>query len=286
MATFKHNKKRNTGLVYEFLVRRLSSAMVEQDKQTYAKTLDIIRKYYSEGNILAEERELFEVIRTTRGVTESAARRILNEVQKQARKLDAKKLDIKKSNLLKEINYTFGQNFFAEHRVPDYRLIASIQMVIDGSRGDAMITESVAKIQLEEGLVQYMTTKGSYTVKQPATKNEVDALVMKMMAKRFEEKYSKSLIGPQKVLLEKFIRKQVTGDSAQLTDFMYKEMIRIDGVLSNALTMKEAVQDKVMRDKLVEAKQMLMATGNHQSDDLVEKVMMFQKLAEEITSDE
>lgn len=284
MATFKHNKKRNTGLVYEFLVRRLSSTMVEQDKQTYARTLEIIRKYYSEGSILAEERELFEVIRNTRGVTENAARRILNEVQKQARKLDGKKLDIKKSNLLKEINYTFGQDFFAEHRVPEYRLLASIQMVIDGCRGDAMLSESVAKIQLEEGLVQYMTTKGDYSVKQTASKGEVDALVMKMVAKRFEEKYSKSLVGHQKTLLEKFIRYQVTGDEKQLQDFLHKETVRVSDSIARAELMKEVCDDKFMMDKLSEVKRHIIKLGS--IDEQVENLMLFQKLVEEIEADE
>ena len=284
MATFKHNKKRNVGLVYEFLVRRLSSAMVSQDKKTYGKTLEIIRKYYSDGTVLSEERELFEVVRNTRGVSENAARRILREVQKQACRIDSKKCDIKKSNLLKDINYTFGKDFFAEHRVPEYRLLASIQMVIDGSRGDALLSESVAKIQLEEGLIQYMTTKGDYSVKATATKGDIDQLVMKMVAKRFEEKYSKSLIGSQKVLLEKFIRYQVVGDKKQLADYIFAESMRVLSSIAKAEVMKEVKDDSVMSARLSDAKQHVMKLGS--IDEQVENLMLFQKLAEEIESNE
>jgi len=284
MATFKHNKKRNVGLVYEFLVRRLSSAMVNKDKPSYAKTLEILRKYYSEGSVLSEERELFDVIRNTRGVSENAARRILAEVQKQAIKMDSKKCDIKKSNLLKEINYAFGKDFFDAHRVPEYRLLASIGMVIDGSRGDALLSESVAKIQLEEGLIQYMTTKGDYSVKQPSTQGDVDQLVMKMVAKRFEEKYSKTLIGPQKVLLEKFIRYQVAGDEKQLHGYIAKETMRILESISKAQLMEDVIKDKVMSDKLEDAKQHIIKIGP--LDEQVENLMLFQKLAEEIDSNE
>jgi len=286
MATFKHNKKRNVGLVYEFLVRRLSSAMVSQDKQTYGKTLEILRKYYSEGTVLSEERELFEVIRNTRGVSENAARRILAEVQKQACKIDVKKCDIKKSNLLKDINYTFGKDFFAEHRVPEYRLLASIQMVIDGSRGNAMLSESVAKIQLEEGLIQYMTTKGDYSVKAAAAKGDIDQLVMKMVAKRFEEKYSKSLIGPQKMLLEKFIRYQVVGDVKPLVEMVVSEMKRINNALTEARVMKEVIEDKVMGEKLEEAHNKLLAHGALPLEQQVEDVMLYQKLVEEFKTNE
>ena len=206
MASFKHNKKRNTGLVYEFLLRRLSEAMVDSDRSKYDQALGILKKYYGDGTAMAEERELFDVVRNTRGVTESAARRILGEVQHQAQKMDARKIDIKKSNLIKEVNHAYGQNFFNEYRIPEYRLLASIQMVIDAARTNTLIAESVARIQLEEGLVQYMTTKGSYSVTKPATPGEIDALIVRMVTKRFSEKYSKALNASQKILLERYIR--------------------------------------------------------------------------------
>jgi hypothetical protein len=256
--------------------------MVSHDKKAYSTTLEIIRKYYSDGSVLAEERELFDVIRNTRGVSESAARRILIEVQKEANKIDAKKADIKKSNIIKELNYTFGKNFFGEHRVPEYRLLASIQMVIDASRGNAMLSESVAKIQLEEGLVQYMTTKGGYSVKAEATKGDVDQLVMKMVAKRFEEKYSKSLATSQKVLLEKFIRYQVIGDAKQLNDYITTETVRILDSIGKAEAMKEVKDDKVMSERLTEAKRHIIKLGT--IDEQVENLMLFQKLADEIES--
>lgn len=288
MAQFKHNRKRNSGLVYEFLVRRLSKAMVDRDKGTYARTLEILRKYYGEGTVLAEERELFEVVRNTRGVSEQAARQILSEVQKYARKMDVRKVDIKKSNLIKEVNYAFGKGFFAEHRVPEYRLLASIQMVIDACRGGANLNESVSKIQLEEGLVHYMTTRGDFTV-QPAARSEVDALVMRMVAKRFEEKYARSMIGSQKHLLERYIRYQVTGDRKPLDEFLAAEGQRGFQAIDRAAALPQVREDKVMSERLQEARRKLgdiMAESITKVDEAVEEMMLFQKLVEEIESDE
>ena len=128
-TTFKHNKKRDTGLVYEFLIRKLSHAMINKNHDATQKTLEITRRYYGDGAPLSEERELFDVIRNARGLSESAARRVLGEIQRAAKEMDVKKIDIKKSNLIKEINYSFGKNFFFDYRIPEYRLLASIQMV-------------------------------------------------------------------------------------------------------------------------------------------------------------
>ena len=283
---FKHNKKRDTGLVYEFLIRRLSQTMLDGDKDGQRTALGIVRKYFDQSSgPLSEERELFDVIRNTRGVSENVARQVLSEVQKAARKMDVKKLDIKKSNLIKEINYSFGQDFWDNHRIPDYRVLASIQMVIDASRGDANLTESVSKIQLEEGLVQFMMTKSGAVLAQPS-KSEVDQLVMRMVAKRFEEKYSKTLSTPQKKLLEKYVRYQVSGDDKQLSDFLLDEMVRISKSLDAALAMNEFTEDKFMLEKLVEAKKLFPTVGNKPVDYRVEEVMMYQKLVEEIESND
>ncbi len=282
-SQFKHRKKRNSGLIYEFLVRRLSRAMVDKDKMASQKTLEILRKYFADGTVLAEEREVFEVIRKARGLTEAAARRILAEVQKAVRKMDARKIDIKKSNLIKEINYAFGQGFFNEHRVPEYRLLASIQMMVDACRTGGILTESVAEIQLEEGLVQYMTTKGEYSVRQP-TQSDVDALVMRMVAKRFEEKYSKSLIPSQKVLLEKYMRSQITGDHESLYKIIDGEIKRVKESLERASIMKEVREDPAMMEKLSEVCERI--DKGKSLDETVQDLMLYQKLIEEIESED
>jgi len=285
MGTFKHNKKRDCGLVYEFLVRKLSQTMVNKDQKSYQLTMEILRKYYGEGTPMAEERELFDVIKNTRGVTESAARRILAEIQRHAQGLDAKKIDIKKSNLIKEINYTFGKSFFSEYRIPEYRLLASIQMVLDAARTQNRLTESVQKIQLEEGLVRYMTTRGSFS-EATTQRSEVDAVVMAMVAKRFNEKYSSALNKNQKLLLEKYIREQVTGDIKPLGEMIQSESKRIMDILKRASIMGEFIEDKSMMEKLEEAKKNFPAGQLLETDKAVEEIMMYQKLVEEVESDE
>ena len=44
---FKHNKKRNTGLIYELLIHKLATSFVNSDNVNIDKALNIIRKYFS-----------------------------------------------------------------------------------------------------------------------------------------------------------------------------------------------------------------------------------------------
>ena len=285
MATFKHAKKRDTGLMYEFLVRKLSQAMVEHDSDNMRKTLEITRKYFGDGAVLSEERELFDVVRNARGLTESAARRVLAEVQRVAKSMDPKRIDIKKSNLIKEINYNFGKSFYSQFRIPEYRLLASIQMVIDAARTKNRLTESVQNIQLEEGLIRYMMTRGSFS-ETMSQRSEVDSLVMAMMAKRFSEKYNRSLSTSQKSLFERYIRFQVTGDAKPLSESINVEIDYINETLDRAATMQEITEDSAMSQKLTEAKSRLVSVESMPLEKQVEELMTYQKLVEEVNSDE
>jgi hypothetical protein len=199
--------------------------------------------------------------------------------------MDAKRIDIKKSNLIKEINHGFGQNFWDEHRVPDYRLYATIQMIIDAARSAQRLTESVQSIQLEEGLVRYMTSVTEFAVAPPPNQ-DIDQLVMAMTAKKFQEKYSHSLNPNQKVLLEKFLRFQVAGDEKRLFEHINSEHTRITKALESEMISKEASEDPIMKEKLTEAYLRFTEGGRRTLDEEVERLMLYQKLVEEIDSDE
>lgn len=278
------NKKRNSGLVYEFLVRRLGTQMVERDTDGAKKTVTITEKYFSEGKPLAEELALFTAVRDTRGVTAETARRILGEVGRRAGQLDVRTLDIKKSNLIKELNYAFGRDFFDRHRLPEYRLFGAIQMYIDGKRG-RRISESVTAIQLEDGLVRWMTSRPQKETRD--VDGRVDALVCTMAQRRFNEKYGESLNSGQKSLLEAYVRSLVTEDLSSLRKKLEADRGRIGRLLVDSYRLDDVQKDQVMKGRYVEATRRLAGMDVSVADEhTVEEMMLFHKLAEEIQSDE
>jgi hypothetical protein len=281
---FKHNKKRNSGLVYEFLVRRLGSQLVEQDKEGANHTVEITERYFSDGEPLANELELFRAIRDTRGVSQTTARRVLGEVARQARMQDAKKLDVKKSNLIKELNYTFGRDFFDKHRLPEYRLLASIQLYIDSHRGKRL-AENFQAIQLEDGMVKWMTSTPVKPEKD--IEEKVDDLVCTMASKRFNEKYGNSLNAGQKSLLETYVGSLVTEHNEDLLKKVNEDKNRIAKLLVGSYKMKEVQEDKVMKQRYVEAAKKLASLDVSRADEnVIEEMMLFHKLAEELSSNE
>lgn len=286
-STFKHNKKRNSGLVYEFLVRRMGLSMVDKDPESYSKAFSIIKKYYSDGQPLAKEREAFEVISKSRSLNENTSRRVLSEIKKHILNLDAKKLEIKKSNLIKEIHYSFGQDFFDIHRIPQYRLYASIQMLLEQYKKSASnnISEGVNRIQLEEGIVKYMMSTPE-SEKNVIRGEKVDNLVAAIAMKKFEERYSGSLNESQKKTLRRFMNYSMTQNSEQFTREMEEEKKSLLESIKKSVDMKYFKEDSIMKERLSEALSSLNKLNNLTSESSVQEILLYHKLVQEMNSDE
>ena len=147
----QHNKKRNVGIIYELLLRAVSAAIVENDKKRAQLALDIIEKYYDRKTELYKEYRLFNaLIKSTVSDTPVAAA-VLSEAKSAARRSDHKKLDYEKSLLIREINHNLQDDNFYQRRIPDYRLYATVQNLInEWSAGD---TSDLTKMVMLEGQV-------------------------------------------------------------------------------------------------------------------------------------
>lgn len=281
-STFKHNKKRNTGLVYEFLVRRLATHLLDSNQRGYKKTYAIVKKYFSKNEPLAREREVFEIIRSSRGLSENSAKKILEEVAYAVRNLDQKKIEFKKNNLIKELNYTHGKDFFTSHRLPDYRLLATVQLFIDGCTQKKNLTESVQKLQLEESLIRYMVSSDVKTVAKEAEEH-IDSLVCTMVTKRFHEKYGNALNIGQKILLEKYTRSIMAENDDIIINKLHEDKENVLSILKSSYNAKEITEDKVMASRLSEAIEKLSSVCSLSRDNAVEEMMLYHKLVEELS---
>lgn len=285
-TSFNHNKKRNSGLVYEFLVRRMGLTMIDSDPDAYMRSLSIIKKYYANGTPLSKEKEIFDVIRRNRGLSEQAARQSLKEIKDYVRSLDFKKIDIKKSNLIKEINMTFGKDFFDVHRIPEYRLLASIQMLVDQYKtASNTITESVQKIQLEESVVRFMMSSDSRKPESPRGE-KVDSLVASLAMKKFEERYSESMNEDQKKVLRLFMNYSMTGNKQHFQREMEKDRDSVVKRLTESRNDIVFKEDKIMAKKMDEALSIAKSLKDMTADESVQEMLLFHKLLSEIESNE
>lgn len=283
---FNHNRKRNTGLVYEFMVRQMANQMIDKDQPGWMKTFEIVRSYFTPGSVLAEELELFDAIRSVRGLKETTARKLLFEVLGRAKKIDERQLDVKKSNLIKDLNYTFGKDFFSKYRLSDYRLLASIQMLIDNCRRPGKLTEDVMRLQLEESLVSYLISQPiAESTKQ--SEDRIDGVVYQVAVKKFTDRYGQILNESQRAILDRFgvalLSKQPRVVKEQLLD----EKVRILLILRGSRTIKEIREDDSMKTGLDEAiSRLVKLDENADPESALEEMLLYERLASELKRDD
>lgn len=280
--SLKHNRKRNVGLVYEQLVRRIGEGIVERDRTGADAALAILRKYFSAGAPLAEELSLYRTVMETRGCSRYVAQRVLGTLLKRARKLDRRTNDIKKSNLIREINYGFGMDFFSRHRVPEYRVLASLSVMVESELGRRPLSEEVERARIEEALVGFMCSESSDPV---PVDHDRDELVYGLARKKFEDRYSRSLSEGQRRVLRSYIRSLFSGDQVHLNGVLDEDRVAIRGRLRAAELDADCKSDPVVVERLRVASTMLRERRELPPAEAVEEMLLFHSLVAELDSD-
>lgn len=206
----KHRKKRNTGLLYEFLTKHAAERVVSGDKQGLSKTVKLLKKHIKEGSQLRDELRLFKSLMRSRVPNREAARRVVAEARNAARAVDATKLDREKSLLIRGINHTFGTHSIYDQRVDEYRLFATVQSLLDEWRRPVP-TDVVALALQEDELVEHLVSpRPGDPLKE--SRDDVDELLVRMMAKRVDGKIKGVMNAEQLKLLDAHVIALRDGD--------------------------------------------------------------------------
>ena len=280
---FSHNKKRNSGLVYEFLLRKISECVLDKNLKESKKALRVIKKYYNTASPLYEEKLLFDIIVGTSGASKRIASGVLEEVKKVATGLDFKKIDIKKSNLIKEINHTFGKSFFSSFDIDDYKALASIQLFVNGCNPKSTLVESVQRVKLEESLMNFMIVERRPNKEQVV---EADELSYNLAVNRYNKKYTQALNESQQSLLSSYTSSLTLKDGkVRLEKYLVNQKVKLLGFLRQAHNISEVKKDKLISEKLNKA-EMLLENMNFKGagPKEIEDLMLYCKLVEEIAS--
>ena len=96
-----HNKKRNVGIIYEQLLLRASTALVDNDSATADACKAIIKKYYRPGTEIFKEFRLFQALLNTTVKSETMGSRLIQEARRGVHIFSTIKLDREKSDLIR-----------------------------------------------------------------------------------------------------------------------------------------------------------------------------------------
>lgn len=281
----RHNKKRNTGLLYEFLVRTISDSIVEENEDRRKMALSIVKKHFSKKSELFREFRLFHSLFAHTVKSESVADSILESAKQAARKYDKKKLDHEKSILIRSINHELNDKYFYNKRIEEseYRIYATIQTLLNEWRNDEM-GDIVKVAQFEETLKEWLLKDKELPTLNEEEINNSDPLVEKLMLKKLNEKYSGNLTYEQADLIKSYV---FDNDSEvvleQLKSIQENTLGKIASYLEN-----ESGKNLYLENKLTKAQELILLEklDDPIDDEKIERFLDIAKLKHELAHNE
>lgn len=281
-----HNKKRNTALLYEFLVRTISSALVEGDKKKSSAALRILRRHYKPGTQLYKEFRLFNALVKTTVSSDGVVSSILSEARAAASGTNLVELDREKSLLIRNINHTLNDENFYDQPIAEYRLYATIQTLLNEWRKPSGTVDIASMANYENQLREWLVVEKKKD-DQPLIDETpgTTRLLMKVMMKKLNEKYSTALNSDQKEIIKAYAFS--TANEDQTTIKRKLEEIRgglLESIDSYANT---NVENKFLVDKLQNAKSKILSESLDEVDDsVVSKFMLYSTLHQELNEND
>jgi hypothetical protein len=285
MTAKNHNKKRNSLLIYEFLVRTISQSLIEDDKKKSAAALKILRRHFRSGTELYKEFRLMNALAKTTVSSDHVAASILKEAKSASEKFDDKKLDREKSILIRHINHTLNDENFYDQHVNEYRTLATIQTLVNEWRSEDKDIHKVA--QFEDHIMKYLVTEKQVTPDSTISEDTSGSarLLMKVMTKKLNEKYSGVLNDQQKSLIKAYAYSTASDDQTSIK-------MKLKEVREELLSLVESYTSEVqnndyLKNKLQETRQALLEETIQEVDDAtVTRFMLYSRLKAELETKE
>jgi hypothetical protein len=278
----KHSKYKNTGILFELLVRQITADTLSGND---SKATHILKKYFVRTE-LGKEYKLYETLSKHKNLTEGKAEVVVNSVIESSKNLNRGALKRQKYNLIQEISKHYSLDEFFATKLPSYKVHAALYTLLEIYNSEnlsnpdqiinnkiaileSLTTRAVNKQKVEEDL---MTEFQSYD-------KDLRILTYKVLLEKFNGKYA-SLNDNQKSVLKEFINS--VDSTPKLKEFYNTKITEIKNELTK---LAKKVTDKVVKIKLNEVNNMLLPLGKLSkvgNDDLV-NLLQYYELLEELS---
>ena len=276
----KHNKFRNTGVLFELLVRQIASDTLAN---TDSKAVKIVKKFFHNSE-LAKEHKLYHTIVTAPRLSEGKAEVLVNTTIDCAKKLNKEQLLKEKYNLIKEVKKHYDLESFFKSKITNYNVLAAAYTLFESAMENKFVEPKqivINKLTLLEHITKKQLIKEETTEVATALNkedNNVRLLAYRMLIEKFNNKYS-NLSDRQKSVLKEFINN--ISNPEHLKTYINENL---DKVKKELASLVKKVDDKTTEIKLNEVISLIKPISNKSSvkDDHLVTLLQYQQLAEEI----
>jgi hypothetical protein len=243
----KHSKYKNTGILFELLVRQITTDTLD-GKDSPAK--DILKKYFVKSE-LGREYKLYETLLKKTSLTEGKANVVVSTLIDSSKTLNRGAIKRQKYNLISEIQKHYNINEFFNHKLPNYKIYAAFYSLLEiANTQDSIDPEQTInnKVTILEHLTAAKITEGKVRDEvmnefENADK-DVRLLAYKLVLENFNEKYD-TLHPKQKSVLKEYITS--IDNTPRLREFYTNKVTEIKNelVTLNKKTKNQATKIKI-----------------------------------------
>ena len=278
--SIKHSKYKNTGILFELLVRRVTADTLNEKE---SPALKLIKKYFSKTE-LSRELKLYETVSKSNGLSEGQANSLIQDLVESSKRLNRKKLKSEKYNLISEIKGFYNLDEFFKTKLPNYKTFSSFFTLLEIYNTNSYVNpneiiknkqtllEQICKANISENSVKENLVNEFQTYDK-----DLRLLTYKLLLEKFNTKYS-NLNTYQKQILKEFITS--VDSTPKLREIYNLRSSQLKNILE---TFNKRVMDNVTKIKLTEVISLLETKTNKcsvKSNDIFNLLQYFELIEE------
>lgn len=276
----KHSKYKNTGILFELLVRQ---ATADTLKGTDSPAIDLIKKYFVKSE-LGREYKLYESVIKSKVLNEGRANAIISTILETSQKLNRTSLRKQKYNLIAEIKNQYNLDSFFGTKIKNYKELASLYTLIEGFNIKD-VTDTNQLVDNKVTLLEYLTKQSIETeeVKEDVLKEfqtydkDLRILTYQVLLEKFNSKYQ-DLSNDQKEVLKEFIN--AVDSTPSLREFYNTKIEELKSSLNKEA---KSIKDKATQVKVQEISKLLTELDKNDkvsNDNLVDLLQYYELIKE------
>ena len=278
----KHSKYKNTGLIFELLVKQIAADTLSRKDSPAVK---ILKKFYTGNTSLVREFKLYDFVLKNKGIGQKKAESIISTIVELSRKIDAPTLNKQKYELIKELkNHYILEDFFSI-KVESYKPLAALYCLLEAQNTEGLVDPQVFVDNKTTLLEHFLQTKqdganAKDTLIEEYSKYDKDLrlLTYKILLEKFNNKYD-NLLPEQKNILKEFIIS--ANSTTKLRTIVNEELEKIQKQIT---TLKTKVEDQIVKIKLDEVFKSITPVKNTEkvTDNHLVSLMQYYELVGEL----
>ena len=277
----KHSKYKNTGVLFELLVRQITADTL---KGSNSPAIDILKEYFVKTS-LGREYKLYESVLKSNVISEGRANTIISTILENSKRFSRSSLKKQKYNLINEIKKHYDLDVFFGSKIKNYKELAALYTLIEGYNQKTDI-DSQQLINNKITLLEHLTKKqiNADDIKKDVIQefDEYDKdtriLTYKVLLEKFNSKYD-NLSSDQKRVLKEYINS--VDSTPGLRTFYNQKINELKSTLEKDIN---DIKDKAIQIKLTEVNKFLVELNKTDkvSDDNLVDLLRFYELIKEI----